>query len=623
MEYYAQNQMKHRRQEIARLVTEKELKFFSADGSWHGPNFEIGMREIMWFANAFLEEGSSHAVDIANTIISKGIPEYRFCHFLPFNCLQTIYHYGEKLLPETIELMDEYVHTHVEEFLNPELDFVGANDNFPCMSTGVMLFAGQRYGNSAYIEKARERIKQFVLLLERRGFSSEYTSPTYTPIQALVLADIANYSEYSDIKKMAIYCEQRILGDLLMHLFWPAAQCAGAASRAYPVDAAGCTHHARFLYYMLYGEELSISLKDTLFAEDDRLDRYVAHHSWDFLRISAMWQAMPDYHCPKDIAEWAKNRQYPYICAGTCETINNVDNRIPFLPDPHTQLAPYYENPFRENFLYTYMTDSYALGSARYEFHNGYQSHGIRLLYKKTSKISSQEDIGSMFLRYTINDHEVDWSSGEYFDLGHKVAQQNKNTAMILYSPRILYHEQINSLKLTVNFICTSPDEMEIWADNKQVKIDYKNARSDGPVFIKSGNIYLMLQPLYPNHSGKGLEICMRKRVLEIAFMNYRGDFKDFDRCNELLKIGNGVAIEVRSKSEVESFENFRKLMKPIIQDRWFHTVRQCKYENQGQTMAMEYSPFSQSLRYVLQNDRLVSECKLFSSGFTISDTFH
>lgn len=231
------------------------------------------------------------------------------------------------------------------------------------------------------------------------------------------------------------------------------------------MDAADCTHHARFLYYMLYGEELPIGVEETIICGDEELENFVTHHSWSFLIISAMWQAMPNYHCPIELAEWAKHRQYPYICAGPSESISSMDVPFHFLPAPSTPLAEYYENPLRENFLYTYMTESYALGSSRFAFHNGFQLYGLRLLYKKRSDIRRQADVGAMFVRYVVNDMDIDWSSGEYFDMGNMVSQQRENSAMILYAPRILHNEQISSrdrLEVSQNFAGRWPPRWKI-----------------------------------------------------------------------------------------------------------------------------------------------------------------
>jgi hypothetical protein len=72
--------------------------------------------------------------------------------------------------------------------------------------------------------------------------------------------------------------------------------------------------------------------------------------------------------------------------------------------------------------------------------------------------------------------------------------------------------------------------------------------------------------------------------------------------------------VEVRSKADSGSFEAFRTAMRPAADDRWFGNIRKCRYENGPVSLEAEYSPASQSVRFVMQNDKLMPEPRLFAS---------
>ena len=613
-QYYASKDFAARRQKAADLTTQYTLYKFDEDGKWVGGDIDQGLREYYWFCMAFLQHGSPEAVRKANRVMQRYTPGYSFCHFMPLNCFLILHRYGDKLEPATVQCMDEYVRKYLDDFMPPDLDFVGSNDNFPCMAAATVLFAGQRYGGDAYVEKARYRLRQLKMLLARRGFASEFTSPTYTAVQLLALAEIASFAEDEEIKQLALESEKLIFADLLMHLHWPTAQLGGAFSRGYPMDAAGCTFQARFIYYMLYGEELSVGPIETILCGELCQEGTLAHCSDDFMKISLVWIALPDYHCPEELGLWGKNRQMPFICAGTSECIASKDSPLRFMPTPVQPLPDYMENPQRVMLTYTYMTDDYALGTSRFGHHNGYQSQVLRVLYRKKPQVTHQKDIGTIFTCYEAN-NDKPWPGREYFDMGNAVCLQEQNTAMALYTPRILYNCGIYSLRLTVNItaICGGPDEL--WIGERRLPTLEGGSNRDECVFVRDGDVYVMLYPLNTTPANGEMRVSIRKieALVEVSFLNYSGPAKNFDRA-ELQRTGNGVAVEVRSADEYESFEHFMRSMAPSADNWWHHTIRKCRYENNGRSLELVCSPASQSVRYAQINDGSAPEPRLYAS---------
>ena len=624
-----------RRSQLAGLVTRHTAHLFDLDGRFYGE--EEGMREKMWFALAFLQSGDPSAIQKANAVIRRDLPGYRQCHFTPYICCQALLHFEKLLDADVVRIMERYILQYMPYFLTEEMDFVACNDNFPCMSTALCLFAGQRFGNPAYLATARKRLFQLRDMLIRRGFTAEFTSPTYTPIQAAVLAEIVQYAHDEELAQLALQGEQRVLADLLLHLHWETAQPAGPYSRAYPIDYAASTHHARFLYYMLYGDALTVNPVDVLFSQehpDTPPDSLVLHHNFNFLRISFFWQALSTYHCPPWLMETARNRTYPAIVAGACESMA-CEETLCAGPNPGAERP---ENPTRVNFLYSYLERDYALGSCQTLFHSGSQTSSLQGVFRRPAEGFSdpQAQVGSFFLSYSLNNLSPgDFASGtgQVNDYGLRVCLQNRNTALAAYTPRIGLNREVSSLKLTVGIPILGPLPDELRLGDVTLKAeDY--ASEEGmtsplplPVSIRSGDVFLRFHPLTVTDCGRpwAMELRLRRRLLEITYLNYQGEPRDFS-SSELAGILNGVACEVRSRREAGSFDSFCQSLsqKTQVEDWLFMEgkgvkIRQLRYQNGRTCLEMLYAPKTQSVRYQMVDGVLQPQPKLYATGADLS----
>lgn len=656
MEYYAEKEQAFRRKRVIQLAAEKMECGFDESGKLISGRLPKDVRLALHVALIYLMEGSKEKAVLGNKILQANLPGKGFCHFSPFLCMEIFFHCGTQLREESKERMDEYVLRWIDAMTEPELEVIGCNDNFPLMAAGALLGSGLRYGRADLLRAAAYRIDQMDQLLKRRGFTSEYTSPTYTPIQALCLSEIACFAGepgrlaergvseiaafageargqgqnacrteiaglLADIRKKALYAEMRVHIDLLTHMHWPTAQIGGACSRGYARDIMGSFSHARFVYYMLYGDELAVDPVDAVMYAKGEKAGQIAKDDEDFLRAVFAWHAAVQYHCPSELAEWAKNRNYPYTVIGTAESVSGRDlPPMECAPMPSGFMPDYWEYPEHVNLVTAYMTEDYCLGTARYGWLGGIQSHNLHLLYRKNREVRGQRDVGVMFTRYVINDHEIFGESYTDWEMGVCVTQQKEDTAIALYSPRLLYDRGIKSLKLTVNFSDLFGEGVrEIWLGKRQLKIPAGGTCEDVCVYVHTGDLYICLKPLMESASDGRLRCVVRrvKHLIEISFINYAGPERCFERM-ELGKMRNGVAVEVRHVKDFKSFEHFRQAMQPIVQDRMFEyfgrAVRKFRYENDGNVLENEYSPLSLNMRYAMENGKLTPEPRLYSS---------
>lgn len=637
--YYAEKEQRERRSEIINLVVENMECSFNDNGHFLNGKMPHSLRLMLHTAMTYLWEGSKERIALANHILNTYLPDQEFCHFSPFLCMQIFYHCGEKLQYSSIEKMDTYCLKWLDSFTEPALEVIGCNDNYPLMAAAALLGGGLRYGRDYWVQAAAKRMEQLDKLLIRRGFSSEYTSNTYTPIQALCLSEIAEFSAHpqviankrlnnvctdllTKINAQALAAEARIHLDLLTHMHWETAQLGGACSRGYARDICAATSHARFLYYMLYGKALVVDPVLLIVNKNCGLAGEVARNDEDFLRLMFAWHAMAQYHCPFKLGQWAMHKKYPYTVIGTAESVSGRDYPpMSCAPEPSSLMPEFWEYPEHVNLITTYMTADYCLGTARYGWLGGTQSHNLQLLYRKQSQVTGQHQVGAMFTRYVINDHEI-FNDAEYvnWEMGVCVTQQKENTAIALYSPRMLYDRDIKSLKMTVNFTDFFGDGLdEIWIGDRLLQIPEGGTTEDECIYIRSGELYLCLKPLMQSPPDRNLRCVVRRvnKLIEISFINYCGVPKSFERMN-LAKITNGVAVEVRTAGQYKSFHEFRLKMQPKTDDYLFdyfgRAVRKFRYQNDGKILENEYSPLSLEMRYAMENGQPVLEPKLYSS---------
>lgn len=641
--YYAENEQLIRRKQIVQLTMEHLTVELDENCQIVKGTLPHDLRLMLHFVMTCLEEGSKENEKKANQILNKWLPNQKFCHFSPFLCMEIFFRYVKRLNMEAQDKMDLYCESWMDALTEPELEFIGCNDNFPLMATAAILGGALRYERLDLLKIAQIRMDQLEKLLKRRGFTSEYTSNTYTPIQALCLSEIVEFSHHPEnfrqrvyteeektilnqISRQALKAEARVLADLLMHMHWETAQLSGACSRGYARDTAASFSHARFVYYMLYGDELAVDPIHAVMESDVEQYGGIAQAN-DFLRLMFAWHSMVLYHCPCSLAEWAKHKTYPYTMIATAESVSGRDNPpVSCAPAPSSLMPDYWEYPEHVNLLTTYMTKDYSLGTARYGWLGGLQSHNLQLIYKKKvpecTREYGQRQVGALFTRYVINDQEIfDESNGyQNWEMGVCVTMQKENTAIALYSPRMLYDSDITSLKLTVNITDLFGDGVEeIRIGNRRLPNLVGASTQDECVYINCGTIFVCLKPLLQQPSDRNLRCVVKKvkKMLEISFYNYKGEKHRFDRM-ELGTITNGVAVEVRSAIEYESFEVFCKAMKPKVRDELFsyfgRGVRKFFYQNEGRTMECEYSPISLCMRYAMADGELMEEPKLFSS---------
>ncbi|MDF2922776.1 MAG: hypothetical protein K0R57_1690 [Paenibacillaceae bacterium] len=615
------------REGYSKAVAVNAMLFFDNQGSWLVPGGRPGLREFIWYAMACLRHGGGEENRLAQAIIRGA--DYQMCHFTPMSVLQLLVKYGDFLTDRSRQRLEGYLEEVLPEFAKPALDFVGVNDNFPCMAAFTAIIGGERSGDSRLAAIGEERLDRLCAMLRRRGFASEFTSPTYTPVQLCALAELANLTASLQVRAKALAAEARIWADIMLHYHPRLSNIAGPYSRAYTVDSAGQMHQAHYVLHAVLGSRLPLHPGDVLFggkAEEGQ----IIHQNLAFMQVGASWMVEPDYHCPGYLIEYALNKTFPCCVSGTYEVGSSTDEPVSEgLPDAAADLA-WTEYPAVAGTSRTVMTEEFALGVARHAFHSGNQTDSFHLLYSKTGEaVSSLAHTGAVYARYLVNGGAPEQLRDSYIvnDEGRKLGLLADTTAMMLYKPKDHTTVHVASLELCVIFPAGFHPVEELWLGDRRLAELEGESLEPCPVFIKDGPVYLCLHPLLLTDHGRSVAVRVKRRqdYLAVSFINYEGPPRAFSR-RSLLLTGNGFVAETGTGRERGSFSQFRReALSASISDGLLSTphnrqtfTRRVSYEKGQVRLYCEYSPASEGIKALEENGRTDRLMPLQGTGFPL-----
>ena len=589
---------------MCRYFYEQTCHIFHENGIEKRPEDSLGLRNRLNYALSYLTAGCPSAVMLANQIIQSCVAVQ--CHFSPAVSLQILLKYAHLLEPSAITFLNQYLEAHLADLATPDLDFISVNDNFPALATMSLLLGGERIHKPKLYALGVNRLRQLEALLMRRGFTSEFNSPTYTAIQLLALAEIVNYAQDPTVTELAKWCEQQIWGDIILHYHTTLQQLVGPYSRAYTVDSMASLHQAEFLLYAAFGDVIRVNPMIQLFEGKPQAGDAV-HGSVANMQKSAAWFACTQYHVPEALRPLVQRKEFPFSVSATVETGPSTD--APGLDDGPA--FPFAEYPGGEGIIRSYMTEAYGLGTATREWHNGNHTDSIHLIYKKTAAVQTQSDVGAMYMRYLINGGEPDPAVTLLPDKGRKLCMQEKGNAIAVYKPRLYTgrsknFENVTSMKLSVILTEDCTPLLQKIPGNRTA------------AFIQLKNIYIALIPLAVTNLGRRTPVSIEKKngLTMVSFYNYRGEKRNFTK-RSFLKVCNGVAVIVKDAKEYGDFAQFvSDAAKTKVKDTMYQCeltrmalVRQVEVTFKEDTLACAYTPTSEGIQYLTLNRLPYGSC--------------
>lgn len=541
-------------------------------------------REYLWFADLYYSSNESLRIKAANELIQRPNLLEPKCPFTFFYSAFLIYKHKSKMTPETYAVLRNYIADDADYSTEKVWDFVAVNDNMPAMHMTALYLASKILDRPDLMAVSKRRLEFLHRMLTYTGNSSEFNSPTYTPLMLLSLSVLAEFAdpEDDDIRTLALKCED-IMWRLVFDLFHKDFHVVpGPYSRAYLVDSTAGMHQYGFVLYQVLGDRLKYNPVNTLFAGNYDNGVNVIHRHLQFMQISCFTFSTMPYHCDPQIIEDALNCQYPKVVRSRAEISASAETYMDY-SDPLT----IFEFPAGVSELYTYIEDEYALGTCTKPFHNGAQTNAFHLLFKGDIQpgtmfsVMVQDGVKISRKQHVVNN----W--GEY---GRSFASQDKNTAVVLYHAKPVFRDTVKALSVKL-FIHRGEKFVE---DVKLI---------NNHVYLKLPQIYVAIAPACPHLKGVHLQYENEFFVIEIENeMEKEAPFTQ----RELMLHLNGFVIEVRKQSEYNNFSDFISDFAEfdIYDNRYenMHTRyanhREFSYKRGNRMFECDYSIVSEGIRY-------------------------
>jgi hypothetical protein len=265
--------------------------------------------------------------------------------------------------------------------------------------------------------------------------------------------------------------------------------------------------------------------------------------------------------------------------------------------------------------LTTYMTASYALGTASRTYSTGtgilaieQMANHVLLHYVRPNHPGGW---GMMYARYVVNDQHFGTLGSfpfrpntNFFDQGNFAGVQLHNKAICLYALLPLYDTYVHSLKTVIAFQWGSGIE-RVWINDCAVELDRLPApvvTSDW-VIIEDGAVYIALRPLEPSCLSREVSILLERGPigeLWLTIHNYRGVSKRFWEYASLTGAywrGNlkaGFIVEVVQRSDYDSATAFlTHLRGAVIEDSVRERIRTVAYRSGEDELSLSYDLWS------------------------------
>jgi hypothetical protein len=577
-------------------------------------------RTYFWNAASFLQ-GEPRHVRRANAMLRHVAP-LGGGHFWTSAATVILARYGrdQNLLDPDVTAS---LTARLAEQLPREADhwFRGYNDNYPAMAALSTLVGSYLTGQPHLVPGGLRNLDSLRKLYMRRGFLSEYASPTYSPITLSMLAEIVSLSPNAEARELALVGEQRLWGELASRWHAPTSSLAGPHSRAYMADMCAHHHTAHVIFYIAMGEAVCpINLTN---AQYPAVPGQAFHNGGP----SVGKHACVEYHPPEWAYDLALSKKRTYTVRASAEVAAMSRNCWSTERHPET---PHVEAPAHDDHTTCHMTPDFAIGTSRTSWLDGPQHAGMHVVYRRRTAIESLRDVGSIFPRYLFN--EPVFNRHQHIDCqGRTVCVQHASTAMVAYRPRPVYGKERNvgydverspvtaaKLSLVVPSFWNPPVELFIG----ETRATGWEGESEQPqsIYLHDGRIFVAIHPLHVTDLGRGCGVRLEQSegFGLISFVNYQGTGRTF-AAHELPAIRNGFVIEVVSVDAFDDFSAFRAAhASPRIEDSFDASdgMRRIRYERPGLSLGMEISPYSDGIKCRTVNDRLADEPRFEATGF-------
>lgn len=595
-----------RRREVYDSLLPLVKPFFPREGEQVVDNFTEphDMRLRLWIATGLLAGGPDD-IRLGDEIVRNARFNHA-CHFCMAWTFSILHRYEDLLAPETIQHLDEYVQRYLVDLMTMDYHFHGANDNAPANCAAIVILAGERYGEPSYVDFGRERLSDLDFVLDRRGTIFECNSPTYSATTLAAVAELAEFAQDEEVRRIALRAEQRIWQEVALAFHPETRHQMGPYSRAYEDDL---LQHSTDMTYALYQAVGPVQPTHTTAMLLEPVPSTVDHNSWDFARATALRSATPDYHIAPETAELFLDKPLPFRMRSSNEFMASSG-----FPGTATSLD-------------VYMTPNYGLGTFGSRVRPG-QPTAFSVSYRRQpfDPAGPVEDylasVRTVFCRYVISEefngmmnrapeNPAERNREFISDRGAGVTIQQDNTALVSYRPAPINRftkglelpQEVRTLKLCIVFPQQHSQVEEVWLGDQRYPGFSAVSEEFVPVYVKDGPVYFAFYPLVVDQFENMLASLMLETQDDygiISLFNMCGfDPRPWDEQRFPL-LGNGFVCEIGDQEEWGSFEAFRRQIfaEAKVQDLIYGPERRTCYQRPGRDLALAWDVYHCGVRY-------------------------
>ena len=580
--------------------------------------FRGGYRAILWQCLAYLG-GDARMVEKANRIILANFNQEP-CHFTPGAATDVLYYYRDRLLPETVQKLERYLHLNLPYMTTEDLKIYGYNDNHPFKAIHALIVGGEMLGLPHLVEKGLQKLRGAVEVYERNGFPCEYNSPNYAPVSLQPLASIVEQAANAEARELALRVEHFFWQDVALHFDPAAGLPTGPMSRAGGNDYDGLLSGTLLLLLQLFPERFGIDLIHEVYEAPGQTP-FITSYVKDelpFFQAHPVWFARATYHVTRELEAALFAPREGATVRGMAETgASSIEwkqeNKRPEGAPLEHHLGP------RRSLLTTYYGKGFSLGTAQYAWLDNTQAHGFYALVSRAPAKDGlpRPDHSAIYFARQFADEHYPYTPtpngmGYLRDEGEIRTVQHENAAMVFYNPHP-YDATVQRLRTGVfrPLMFTQPREVYVG----EIPVPDLNLIHDQalPVALNEGTVYVGIIPLPLASLGQSRRAVLQLQTYSthLAILISSGEFWGPRRLtyHESLEANSGFIFEIHPAADFASFAAFRQwLARARVEDTYYSRMRTTTYQREGLKLSSAYSPFHSAFRYVSVNNRALPQ---------------
>ena len=466
------------------------------------------------------------------------------------------------------------IRAYIEEHTSPGsfkygCRFVHANDNWPFNAVSNMILGGECIGRDDLVLEGISRLEHFLMTTRQLGASSEYNSPTYNALSLHAVEAVADLAQSLRARVTARVVAERLWLETATRYHAPSRQLAAPHSRAYFEDSLGVRSAMFYTLYPLLPDPPSLEAEGFPAAK-----RHV--------------QTCPENSLIRRFFE-------PYHAA--------VCLRKPFPYHVRARKFRPYRQEGRDTWpggffdTVTYMTATYAVGSAQRVFCGGHSTTPFQVHWVDTSDGGR---FNTLFTRYRVDNAFPNTGAKldhQFPENGYIHPVQHRNTTVVLYRPKLDWKRRekdvVGARELCASVLIPYADRLDqvcVGSHKRPVSTFPCELRKPEALLLQDGDCYLAVHPLAVTDLGRRAAMRLERRgpFVVLSLLNLEASEPRELAPDVLADVRNGFVVEVGDAAEYGDFRRFcRAVGDARVDDSVRDGVRTVRYRRSGRRVEL------------------------------------